>query len=118
MPRGAFAHVHGQHSSEGAGVRLEYLHGALPQMAVSGQEQHHARHQRGTADERSMAFLIASEVSARAAIAEQRGLPKGEAKTFSGDSVHSARGVAYQHSSATVYATQSSRDGDRAPFAG
>src|SRR5713226_4350280 len=87
-------------------------------MAVSGHEQHHASHQGGAADQRSMTFLIASEVSARQAIAEQRSLPKSEAKTFSGDGVHSARGVAYQHGSATIHAPQSSGDGDRTPFAG
>src|SRR5258708_1538455 len=118
ITRGAFAHVHGQHSSEGAGIRLEYLHGALPQTAVSGHEQHHASHQGGTASQRSMTLLIASEVSARQAIAEQRGLPKGEAKTFSGDGVHSARGVAYQACAATKHAPQSWGDGDRAPFTG
>src|SRR3981081_4169693 len=118
MSRGALAHVHGQHSRKGTGVRLEYLHGAVPQTVVSGHEQHHASHQGGTAEQRSMTFLIASEVSAREAFAEQRGLPKGEAKTFSGDGVHSARGVAHQHGSATIHAPQSSGDGDRASFAG
>ena len=118
MPRGAFADVHGQHSSKGTGSRLEYLHGALSQTAVSGHKQHHASHQCGATDEPSMTFLIASQVSARQAIAEQRGLPKGEAKAFTGDGVHSARGVAYQHGSATVHAPQSSGDGDRASFAG
>src|SRR3977135_1068597 len=103
MSRGALANVHGQHSRKGAGVRLEYLHGALPQMAVSGHEEHHASHQGGTAEQRSMTFLIASEVFARQALAEQRGLPKGEAKTFSGDSAHSARGVAHQHSSSPIH---------------
>src|SRR5258708_24209365 len=83
-----------------------------------GHEQHHASHQSGTADHRAMTLLIASQVSARQAIAEQRGLPKGEAKAFSGDGVHSARGVAYQNGSATVHAPQSSRDGDRASFVG
>jgi hypothetical protein len=118
MPRGAFADVHGQHSSKGTGTRLEYLHGALSQTAVSGHKQHHASHQCWATDEPSMTFLIASQVSARQAIAEQRGLPKREAKAFSGDGVHSARGVAYQHGSATVHAPQSSGDGDRASFAG
>ena len=118
MPHGAFTHVHGQHSSEAAGARVEYLDGASPQMGVSGHEQHHASHQGGTPDQGSMTFLITSEVSAREAITEQRGLPKGEAKTFSGDGIHSARGVAYQHSSATIHAPQSSGDGDRAPFTG
>src|ERR1700674_2289423 len=118
MPRGAFANVHGPHSRKGTGIRLEYLHGALPQIAVSGHEEHHASHQGGTAEQRSITFLIASEVSAREAITEQRGLAKGEAKTFSGDGVHSARGIAYQHGSATGPAPQPSGDGDRASLAG
>jgi len=75
-------------------------------------------HKGGAADQRAMTFLIASEVSAREAIAKQRGLSKGEAKTFSGDGVHSARGVANQHGSPAIHAPQSSGDGDRAPFAG
>src|SRR5260370_33963176 len=65
-----------------------------------------------------MTFWKTSLVSARQAIAEQRGLPKGEAKAFCGAGVHSARGVAYQHGSATVHAPQSLGDGDRASFAG
>src|SRR6266853_6850999 len=87
-------------------------------MAMSGYEKHHASHQSGTAAQPSMTFLIACEVSVGQAIAEQRGLPKGEAKTFSSDGVHSARGVAYQHGSVTIHAPQSSGDGDRTPFAG
>ena len=118
IARGAFAHVHGQHSSKRAWARLKYLHGALPQTAVFGHEQHQASHQGRTADQRAMTLLIASEVSARQAIAEQRGFAKGEAKTFSGDGVDSARSVAHQHGSATIHAPQFSRHGDRAPFAG
>src|ERR1700687_5507422 len=116
--RGTFAHMHGQHSSKRAGARLEYLHGAPPQMAVFGHEQHHASHQGGTADQRAMTFLIATEGPARQAIAQKRGLPKSEAKTFAGDGVHSARGVAYQYCASTIHASQSSGDGDCAPFAG
>ena len=65
-----------------------------------------------------MSLLIASEVSTRQAIAQQRGLPKAEAKTFSRNGIHSARGVAHQHRSATIYAPQFAGDGDCAPFAG
>ena len=87
-------------------------------MAVFGHEQHHASHQGGTADQRAMTLLISSEVSTRQAIAQQRGLPKAEANTFSGNGVHSARGVAHQHCSATIHAPQSAGDGDCAPLAG
>ena len=65
-----------------------------------------------------MTFLIASEVSARQAIAQQCGLPKAEANTFSGNGVHSARGVAHQHRPVTIHAPQFAGDGDCAPFAG
>src|ERR1019366_10726524 len=74
--------------------------------------------QGGTAEQRAMTLLIASEVSARQAIAQQRGVPKGEAKTFSGDGVHSARGVAYQHRAVTIHAPQSSGKGDCAALGG
>src|ERR1035437_6118475 len=83
-------------------------------MGVVGQEQHHASHQSGTAHQRAMTLLIVSQVSARQALAEQRGLPKAEAETFTGNGVHSTRSVAHQHRAATKHAPQSSGDGDRA----
>ena len=41
-----------------------------------------------------MIRLIATEISTGQAIAEQRGLPKSEAETFSSYGIHSARRVA------------------------
>src|SRR5208282_3235624 len=87
---GAFADVHGQHSGKRTGARLKYLHGAPPQMGVFGHEQHQASHEGGTTDQPAMTLLIASQVSAGQALAEQRGLPKGKAETFSRDGVHSS----------------------------
>ena len=87
MPRGTFAEVQGQHCFEGAGVRPEYLHGALAQMTVFGHKQHQVRHQSGTAKEGAMGVLIAGEIGAGQAIAEQQRLPEGEAETFSGNGV-------------------------------
>src|SRR5208283_715984 len=87
-------------------------------MRVSGHEQHHASHESRTADQPTMTLLIASQISARQALAEQRGLPEGKAETFSGDGVYSTRSVADQYGLATIHAPQSSRDGDRSPLVG
>src|ERR1700691_5193577 len=65
-----------------------------------------------------MTFLIAAEISAGQAIAEQRGLPEREAEAFSSYRIHSARRVADQNSVASVHATQGSHSGDRAAFTG
>ena len=65
-----------------------------------------------------MPVLILGEVPVQQTIAEQRGLPKGEAKSLSGDSVHSAGGIAHQHRAAAIHAGQSSGYCDCAPFAG
>ena len=87
MPRGTFADVQGQHCFEGAGVRPEYLHGALAQMTVFGHEQHQVRHQSGTSEEGSMGVLIVGEIGAGETIAQQQRLPESEAESFSGNGV-------------------------------
>ena len=110
--------MHGQHSGKRTRARFKDLHGALPQAAVFGHEQHHASHQCGTPDQLAMKCLISRHVPAGQAIAEQRGLFEAEAKTFAGDGVDSTRRVAHEDGVIAVHAPQPARDGDCASFVG
>jgi len=87
--------MQGQHSSESAGTRMEYLHGSASERAVLGDEQHQTSHEPGPLQDHAMTFLIATEIPAGQAVAEQRGLPESKAETFSSYRIHSARRVAH-----------------------
>src|SRR5208282_5266766 len=87
-------------------------------MAVFGHEQHHVSHKSGTPEQRAMTPLVTCEVSTRQTVAQQPGLSKGEAETFSGNSIDSARGIAYQNRAVTIHAPQTASHGDRAPLTG